>query len=57
MPLDPRLKAVLVCPKCKGELSFHEAQGEIHCGGCRLVFAIEDDIPVMVLEEAKPLLP
>jgi len=55
MALDARLKEILVCPKCKGDLVFHEEKGEIHCLACRLVFAIEDDIPVMLIEEAKPL--
>jgi uncharacterized protein YbaR (Trm112 family) len=55
MPLSPELKEILACPKCKGELQFHEEKGEIHCLACRLVFAIQDDIPVMLVDEAKPL--
>ena len=57
MSLDPQLLEILVCPKCKGELEFHEERGEIHCLRCRLVYAIEDDIPVMLEEAAKPLPP
>ena len=55
MPLHPDLKAVLACPKCRGELQFHEEKGEIHCLACRLVYPIKDDIPVMLIDEAKPL--
>ncbi len=55
MPLAPELKEILACPKCKGELDFHEERGEIHCRRCRLVFAIRDDIPVMLVDEARPL--
>ncbi|MGA9522125.1 MAG: Trm112 family protein [Myxococcaceae bacterium] len=55
MALHPELKQILVCPKCKGELAFHEASGEIHCLACRLVYAITDDVPVMLIEEARPL--
>ena len=55
MPLNPQLKEVLACPKCKGTLAFHEDQGEIHCLHCQLVYRIEEDIPVMLIEEARPL--
>lgn len=55
MPLSPDLKAILACPQCKGGLQFHEDRKEIHCQLCKLVFRIEEDIPVMLLEEARPL--
>jgi uncharacterized protein YbaR (Trm112 family) len=31
------------------------AEGEIVCRKCRLVYRIEDDIPVMLVDEARPL--
>ena len=55
MSLSPELKEILACPKCKGELEFHEDRGEIHCTACRLVYPIRDDIPVMLVDEARPL--
>jgi uncharacterized protein YbaR (Trm112 family) len=55
MPLSPDLKEILACPKCKGELEFHEDRGEIHCLRCRLAFRIDAGIPVMLIEEARPL--
>ena len=55
MALAPELKEILACPKCKGELEFREAENEIVCRACKLVFRVEEDIPVMLLEEAKPL--
>lgn len=55
MPLAPELKEILACPQCKGDLEFHEERGEIHCPRCRLAFAIRDDIPVMLVDEARPL--
>ena len=55
MPLASELKEILACPKCKGALEFHEDRGEIHCLRCRLAYAIRDDIPVMLVDEAKPL--
>ncbi len=53
--LSPELKEILACPKCKGELDFREADREIRCPSCRLAFRIDDGIPVMLLDEAKPL--
>lgn len=55
MALSPDLKDVLACPKCKGGLEFHEDRSEIHCLRCRLAYRIDDGIPVMLVEEAKPL--
>ncbi|MHB8418166.1 MAG: Trm112 family protein [Myxococcales bacterium] len=55
MALSKELKELLVCPKCKGELVFHEEKGEIHCRACKLVYAIQDDIPIMLIDEARPL--
>lgn len=59
MPLNQELKAILACPKCKGDLEFHEDKGEIHCLACKLVYRIdtaeEGDIPVMLIDEARPL--
>jgi uncharacterized protein len=55
MPISAELKEILVCPKCKGDLQFHDAKNEIHCQSCKLVYAIKDDIPVMLIDEARPL--
>ena len=51
--LPQELKEILACPSCKGDLEFREEQGEIRCPACRLVFRIDDGIPVMLLDEAK----
>ena len=55
MPIASDLKEILACPKCKGELEFREEEQEIVCKACQLVYRIEDDIPVMLVDEAKPL--
>ncbi|MCP4006956.1 MAG: Trm112 family protein [bacterium] len=49
---------MLVCPLCKGELAVQWADGSeaaLDCGACSLSFPIEDGIPVMLVEEANPL--
>ena len=55
MAIHPDLKAILVCPKCKGALEFREEKDEIRCLACQLVYPIQDGIPVMLVEEARPL--
>jgi len=55
MAIAQELKEILACPKCKGELEFREDRQEIVCRTCKLVYRIEDDIPVMLVDEAKPL--
>jgi uncharacterized protein YbaR (Trm112 family) len=55
MALSEKLLAKLVCPKCKGDLDYRPAESVLVCGKCRLQFEVKDDIPVMLLAEAKPL--
>jgi uncharacterized protein len=55
MAIARELKEILACPRCKGELEFRDEAAEIRCLRCRLVFRVEDDIPVMLIDEARPL--
>ena len=55
MSLAPELKEILACPKCKGDLDFRESEQRIVCKACKLIYRIEDDIPVMLIDEATPL--
>jgi len=55
VPLAPELKEILACPACKGGLEFREEEAEIRCLACRLAFRIDDGIPVMLLDEARPI--
>jgi uncharacterized protein len=56
MSLAPELLDILVCPKCKGPLEHQRAPSEaLVCRACRLRYAVEDDIPIMLVDEAKPL--
>jgi uncharacterized protein YbaR (Trm112 family) len=54
MALSPQLLKILVCPKCKGELEYREGERDLLCHTCRLKFAVRDDIPIMLLDEATP---
>lgn len=49
------LLAILACPKCKGEVKLNETRNGLICDRCRLEYEIRDDIPIMLIEEAKKL--
>lgn len=55
--MENRLLDILACPLCKGPLVHHREQAELVCRADRLAFPIRDGIPVMLEEEARPLLP
>jgi uncharacterized protein YbaR (Trm112 family) len=55
MSIASELKEILACPQCKGDLDFRESENQIICRACKLVYRIDDDIPVMLIDEAKPL--
>ena len=55
MSLAPELLEILVCPKCKGDLEHRLDPETLVCHVCRLVFAVEDDIPIMLIDEARAL--
>lgn len=55
MTLSPQLLAILVCPKCKGELEYREQEHSLLCHACQLRYPVRDDIPIMLTDEATPL--
>ncbi len=55
MALNPDLLEILACPQCKGELEYREAEDALLCHACRLRYRIDDDIPVMLIDEATPI--
>jgi uncharacterized protein YbaR (Trm112 family) len=55
MTINPELLEILACPQCKGDIHLTDDQDGLVCEACRLVYEIRDDIPIMLIEEAKPL--
>lgn len=53
--MDAKLLEILVCPLCKSPLIYRKAEQELVCRADRLAFAIKDDIPVMLADEARKL--
>jgi len=55
MPIDKELLNILACPKCKGDLVVEDDESALICNNCKLKYRIEDDIPIMLIDEAVPL--
>ena len=53
--MDRKLLDILVCPICKGPLSFDRKMLELMCRADRLAYPVRDGIPVMLEEEARQL--
>jgi uncharacterized protein YbaR (Trm112 family) len=49
--IDPRLLDIIVCPACHGELA--PTADELECRGCGNVYPVRDDIPVLLVDEAR----
>jgi uncharacterized protein YbaR (Trm112 family) len=55
MAVDKELLEILACPKCKGDVNLNEQGDGLVCPACSLVYPVKDDIPVMLVDEAKRL--
>ena len=51
--LKKELLDILACPKCKGDLEYDKKNQKLICQTCRLKYDIKDDIPIMLIDEAK----
>lgn len=55
MTISKELLDILACPKCKGDIYLTEAGDGLICDHCKLLYEIKDDIPIMLIDEAKPI--
>jgi uncharacterized protein YbaR (Trm112 family) len=53
MAIAKELLDILVCPLCKSPVKLTPDGQGLKCGQCRRVYAIKEDIPVMLIDEAK----
>jgi uncharacterized protein YbaR (Trm112 family) len=56
--LKRELLAILVCPQCKGGLEYdnkNRQKEELICKHCQLAYPVKDDIPIMLIEEARKI--
>ncbi|MDQ6987848.1 MAG: Trm112 family protein [Mariprofundaceae bacterium] len=53
--LDKQLMEILACPKCKGKVQYNNTKDGLVCKSCKLEYPIRDDIPVIIVDEAKSI--
>ena len=53
MELEEWLIDIIVCPKCRASLRADGAASELVCTGCGLAYPVRDNIPVLLVDEAR----
>ena len=53
MAVKKALLEILACPACHGEVEYFEEKAVIQCNQCRRQYPVRDDIPIMLVDEAK----
>jgi len=51
--LDDWLLEIIVCPNCRSTLRVDDAASELVCTGCGLAYPVRDNIPVLLVDEAR----
>jgi len=55
MAISQELLDILACPKCKGDIYLNDPKDGLICDQCKLMYEIRDDIPIMLIDEAKSI--
>ena len=55
MALSEDLLSILVCPQCRGALTYDREASHLTCAACKLRYQVVDDIPVMLVDQAESL--
>jgi uncharacterized protein YbaR (Trm112 family) len=53
MAISTELLELLVCPLCKVPVELKQNDYGLKCSQCKRVYPIRDDIPVMLVDEAR----
>ena len=53
--VDPKLLEILVCPVTHGPLRYDAERSELGSDRAGLAYPIRDGIPIMLVDEARPL--
>ena len=51
--LDPALLEILACPNCRADLRVDDSASELVCTSCGYAYPVRDDIPVLLVDEAR----
>jgi uncharacterized protein YbaR (Trm112 family) len=57
VPVHPDLLELIRCPRCRGILALRDVAGgeSLTCDACRVGYAVVDDVPQLLPEDARPL--
>ncbi len=55
--ISQQLLDIIACPKCKGPVDLTETRDGLVCASCQLLYEIRDNIPIMLINEARTLPP
>ncbi len=55
MAFRQELLEIVVCPKCLGKISYDAAKQGLICSKCELLYPIQNEIPIMLEDEAFPI--
>ena len=53
--MDKKILDILVCPVTKGPLIYDKKKQELVSKSARLAYPIRDDIPIMLVDEARTI--
>jgi uncharacterized protein YbaR (Trm112 family) len=53
MAISKELLDILVCPECRARVELKPDESGLKCVECKRVYPIRDDIPVMLIDEAR----
>jgi uncharacterized protein YbaR (Trm112 family) len=53
MAISKDLLEILVCPMCKAQVELKPDGSGLKCVECKRVYPVRDDIPVMLIDEAR----
>jgi len=51
--LDQALLDILACPNCRAALRADDDTSELVCTSCGYAYPVRDDIPVLLVDEAR----
>lgn len=55
MSISPELLEILACPQCKKDIRLNDTKDGLICDTCKLEYEIRENIPIMLVDEARRL--
>ena len=55
MALSEKLEEKLACPSCRSKLEYDEKNEKLICQECQVFYKVNNDVPVLLIDEAEKL--